>query len=321
MSFSAESSEEYDRRVYKAVCDYEKAKQTFKTNELMAGLVECNNEGETPLVIAMKRQTVSFTDELVTWLSQYEGYGRKMYKHLIDMQNKLEKCYYLKEIRIEINTYLLIFEQMKGFDPKLLSCKSIDVFTKTLNFFATYYDELIRIPYITDYERRSHPEVGPLGIQTAREITYAKLLAPIEFITTISKFFPNPAMLSSVNFQNSCFAEVVLRFLFVSQSIASQMTQQENQKLEEYFSNYIRNFSAERTSTVLHAAVFRFWFRRDFNLDMIKLILRLGADPNAVDESNCTSYLGNNGCLSCRRMFAYISNSGESWNSSRHSKR
>jgi hypothetical protein len=67
------------------------------------------------------------------------------------------------------------------------------------------------------------------------------------------------------------------------------MTQQENQKLEEYFSNYIRNFSAERTSTVLHAAVFQLWCRRDFNLDMIKLILKLGADPNAVDEYGQTA--------------------------------
>ena len=50
--------------MYKAVCDYEKAKQTFKTVELMAGLVQfqCNDEGETPLVVAMKKQTVSFID-------------------------------------------------------------------------------------------------------------------------------------------------------------------------------------------------------------------------------------------------------------------
>jgi hypothetical protein len=218
MSFSAESSEEYDRRVYKAVCDYEKAKQTLKTNESMAGLVQCNDEGETPMVVAMKRQTVSFIDELVTWLSQYEGYGRKMFKHL--MQNKLEKCYYLKEIRIEINTYLLIFEQMKGFDPKLFSCKSIDVFPKTLNLFATYYDELMQIPYITEYDRRSHcwEYMEPVPI------TYARLLAPIEFITTISKFFPNPAMMSFVNFQNSCFAEVVFRFLFTVNCLSDDTT-------------------------------------------------------------------------------------------------
>ena len=40
----------------------------------MAGLVQfqCNDEGETPLVVAMKRQTVSFIDELETWISQNE---------------------------------------------------------------------------------------------------------------------------------------------------------------------------------------------------------------------------------------------------------
>ena len=156
--------------MYKAVCDYEKAKQTFKTIELMAGLVQfqqCNDEGETPLVVAMKRQTVSFIDELVTWISQNE------YKYV----------------------------------------------------------------------------------------------APFEFITTISKFFPNSAEMSFVYFQNSRFSEVVLRFLFVSQSIASQMTQDENQMLEEYFSDYIRYFSAERTFTVLHSAVFRFW-RRIENINL-----------------------------------------------------
>ena len=133
----------------------------------MAGLVECNDEGVTPLVVAMKRQTVSFIDELVTWISQNE------YKHV----------------------------------------------------------------------------------------------APFEFITSISKFFPNLAEMSFVYFQNSRFSEVVLRFLFVSQSIASQMTQDENQMLEEYFSDYIRNFSAERTFTVLHSAVFRFW-RRIENINL-----------------------------------------------------
>ena len=67
------------------------------------------------------------------------------------------------------------------------------------------------------------------------------------------------------------------------------MTQDENQMLEEYFSDYIRYFSAERTFNVLHAAVFRFWCRRKYKLDMIKLILRLGADPNAVDEYGQTA--------------------------------
>jgi len=58
--------------------------------------------------------------------------------------------------------------------------------------------------------------------------------------------------------------------------------------LKKYYSNYIRDLFPGRTNTVLHAAAqnrMMTGFKRFFTiLKDIKLILKLRADPNAIDE-------------------------------------
>jgi hypothetical protein len=97
-------------------------------------------------------------------------------------------------------------------------------------------------------------------------------------------------MISSVKFQEFNFVEIVYRFLWILKSLSPQITDQEKHQLEEYYSNYIRNFFPERASTVLHLAAEE--VERRFNLfkvhTQIKLILQLGADPNAIDEMGRT---------------------------------
>ena len=51
------------------------AKRRFSEIQLLTSLAQCNKEGETPLVIAMKRKNVSFIAELVNWISA--GYLKK----------------------------------------------------------------------------------------------------------------------------------------------------------------------------------------------------------------------------------------------------
>nr|CAH0106526.1 unnamed protein product [Daphnia galeata] len=139
------------------------------------------------------------------------------------------------------------------------------------------------------------------------ELTFDNLLALTKFIVTISEFFPNPAMISSVQFGGYHFAEIVYRFLSNLTDIPSRITDQEKHQLEEYHSYFIRNFFPERTTTVLHWAaneahsVDNRWFYPDRDNDelektlqlkkihtRIKLILHLGADVNAIDERGRT---------------------------------
>jgi hypothetical protein len=135
---------------------------------------------------------------------------------------------------------LLILEQMNGFDPKLLPLDILDFFIRALHLLSINFLKTLS-------ESSGNPASG--------ELSYDNLLAPTEFITTISKFFPNPAMISSVNIVHVSFASTVYRFLFVLDSISPRLTNQEKQKLEGYYSNYIRNFFPERMTTVLHEAV------------------------------------------------------------------
>jgi ankyrin repeat protein len=66
-----------------------------------------------------------------------------------------------------------------------------------------------------------------------------------------------------------------------------QLNNRENQQLEEYYSTCIRCFFSERSTTVLHAAV---WHADEYGTDpnmvlkIMKLSLKLGAYPNVIDE-------------------------------------
>ena len=190
--------------------------------------------------------------------------------------------------KIVLNIYLFILEQLNGFDPKLLSRRSFDVFMTTINDFSFFFS------FVGLYD-------------PAHElITFDNLLELTKFIVTISEFFPNPAMISSATFHSFHFAEIVYRFLCILEKISSRITDQEKHQLEEYFSYFIRNFFPERTTTVLHWAAKEVKILSDlfigdddlheslipYELEpyhtRIKLILQLGADPNAINRESRT---------------------------------
>jgi hypothetical protein len=160
---------------------------------------------------------------------------------------------------------------MNGFDPKQISRQSFEIFIKTLGRLANHFRKASK---------------GPPDSPARKELTYENLLVPTEFIAKILKLFPESAMISSIKIMGHRFALFVYNFLLVFNSISPQMTNEEKQKLEEYYSSYIRQLFTERTATVLNVALtfYSFYQGKHLYLDTLKQILQLGADPNAIDE-------------------------------------
>jgi hypothetical protein len=177
----------------------------------------------------------------------------------------------MRESKIVLNSYLLVLEQMNGFDPKQISRQSFEIFIKTLGRLANHFRKASK---------------GPPDSPARKELTYENLLVPTEFIAKILKLFPESAMISSIKIMGHRFALFVYNFLLVFNSISPQMTNEEKQKLEEYYSSYIRQLFTERTATVLNVALtfYSFYQGKHLYLDTLKQILQLGADPNAIDE-------------------------------------
>ena len=172
--------------------------------------------------------------------------------------------------KIVMNTCQLIMDQLAGFDKKLLPRKFSNVFFKTLRLTSRFFLFNIKNP-------SDSPE---------RELSYTNLMILTKFITSIKydlfdgcDGFEVHDRLNFVIY--ACF------YVFLLNLIAPDLTNEENQKLEERYSHFIRNFSPERTTTVLHLAV----LGREINLatenflvlQTLQLILKLGADPNAID--------------------------------------
>ena len=192
-------------------------------------------------------------------------------KNLLDFPLPLRYKGFHYDSKIHFNTYLLILEQMIGMDQKILPRKSFDVFLKALHRLAKIFLDGLREP-------PSSPE--------RLELSYANLQVPTEFIARIPRIFPNLVTDTSVNFY---LMQNVFHFLIVLDSISSQITNKEKQKLEKSYSIFIQN-SPERTTTVLHVAVrlFENWAETFEIQNIIQLILKLGADPNAIDEEGRT---------------------------------
>jgi hypothetical protein len=191
------------------------------------------------------------------------------------------------DCKLLINTYLLIMEQATGHDPKMLSPKLFDVFIETLGFMSFVFHQM---PCISTDNRRE---------EDFTLLSYDNLLATTQFISTIAKYFPKSSMLSSIQFQNFYLrpfdlGELVWRLLCILELISPRLTDKEKQKLEEYFSIYIKTLFPERTTTVLHAAAqvmskgYLFLFNLTNLHHPVQLILKLGGDPNAIDKNGRT---------------------------------
>jgi hypothetical protein len=87
------------------------------------------------------------------------------------------------------------------------------------------------------------------------------------------------------------FGHLVNRFLYVLDSIPPpppHFTERENQQLEQHYSTIIRCYFSDRSTIVIHAAILSaddYGFNPDAVLiKLVKLSLKLGADPNIIDQ-------------------------------------
>ena len=162
-----------------------------------------------------------------------------------------------------INTYLLVLEQMTGFDPKMTHPKAIEDYNLTLRKLSSCFNKLLREPLTSPKREKLSP---------------ANIVMAIKFCTTIAKFFPKPKKNYSISWNHSSFVGHIYDFLIILVDVSPQMNSQDKKQLEEHISIYI-NSNEKDSSTLLHAAI----WPHQFNLKSINLFLRLGADPNATD--------------------------------------
>jgi ankyrin repeat protein len=168
-----------------------------------------------------------------------------------------------------INTYLLVLEQMTGFDPKMTHPKAIEDFNLTLRQLSSCFKKLLREPLTSPKREKLSP---------------ANIVMAIKFCTTIAKFFPKPKKSYSNSRNLSSFVGHTYDFLIILVDVYPQMNIQDKKQLEEHISSYI-NSNEKDTSTLLHAAIWPY----QFNLKSINLFLRLGADRNATDMNGKTA--------------------------------
>jgi hypothetical protein len=171
------------------------------------------------------------------------------------------------ESKLKINTYLLILEELNGFDPKLIPLQTFGIFIAALVYSSYYFRSMV---------------TEPPGTPKRRELSYTNLLTPSKFISIIPKIFPKNTVFTEIG-------EIVYDFLFVMDRISPQLTDKDQLNLGKCYYNYIRYATTERKTTVLHVAVGVNLSEENFNLTTIELILKLGADPNAIDEHGQTA--------------------------------
>ena len=221
----------------------------------------------TPCIVKLQRQDLLAVNRICTeanhgrlnWL-----YLNCLYSFAVNLMDSTSP-----HPKVVTNTCLLIFEQ--EFDPNLLSTTSFKVFIKILNLMIKSLESLLEQPDNLE-----------------REMSYEKILAPTRFIFKISVCFTNPAMIPCIQDQNSLGA-ILFRLISVYKSISPKMTDQEKQKMEEMYASYLRSFFPVRTPTVLHVAVRSKSVGTNSRLlDATKLFLKLGANPNAIDDMGQT---------------------------------
>ena len=173
--------------------------------------------------------------------------------------------------KILMNTCQLILEQMDGFASRKFS----NVFRKTFQLISDFFVMIVHHPH-------NSPERG--------ELSYTNLMIPTKFIASVNDYSDSRDGCEDKDRRH--FVIYACLYLFLLNYISPRLTSEEKQKLEEPYSHFIRHFSPERTTTVLHWAVWgrlRAFATENYEvLQTLQLMLKLGADPNAIDEKGRT---------------------------------
>jgi hypothetical protein len=109
------------------------------------------------------------------------------------------------ESKLLINIYLLILKQLNGFETKLISLQTLEIFTAALRNLSYYFIEMV---------------AEPPGCPKRGELSYKNPLTPSKFISIIPKLLPKNADFPRIE-------EIVQNFLFVVDRISPQMADQD----------------------------------------------------------------------------------------------
>jgi hypothetical protein len=184
---------------------------------------------------------------------------------------------YGQAAKLVMNTCLLILEQAIGNEHVSISKNSFKMFSRSLRYMCTLLTRLLR---------------KPPGTPGRELLSCANLLVPPQFFIAILNYFKAPHMMSREvwdGFDN--FGHLVSRFLYLVDSMASHLTERENQQLEDCYSNIICSYFSDRSATVIHAAILSakdYGFDTDAVLKLVRFALKLGADPNIIDRHGKT---------------------------------
>jgi hypothetical protein len=132
------------------------------------------------------------------------------------------------------------------------------------------------------------------GFIGRKQFSYVNLLATVKSIAMFAKLFAKPTMLSTVTFgifdrqidlfEITNLGELIYQLFSVLTHSTKEFTKLEWQHLKKYFSYFNRSLFAERTDTVLHVVV----RKKCVFHDVVRKILKLGANPNAIDHNGRT---------------------------------
>jgi hypothetical protein len=192
---------------------------------------------------------------------EHLGHPHFLYiKSVLDFPNV---CLFEDNIGIHPQVFI-VEELLSQSDSNLVPLESFQFFIYKLRELSDKF-----VDYL------SEPSNSPEG----RQLNYANLLIITKWITTIHSNHP---IFQNDDCQIPNVLHFVCRLVFVLNSISSRITKEEQQILESFFYDYIREFP-ERTTTVLHIAASPM-YTDPAHLQTIKQILKFGADPNAIDE-------------------------------------
>ncbi|XP_046649292.1 uncharacterized protein LOC124340729 [Daphnia pulicaria] len=182
-------------------------------------------------------------------------------------------CYgdFDEDNHLVLSICVLILQQVNGYDPRNISALSFKMLSRTLRLMSSVLISLV------------DTRPGTLGRE---HLSCANLLVPPQFFATILNYFEAPQCFSFKRWEGfENFGELVIRFLYVVDSISPHLTDVEKQQLEELYSTVIRCCFSERSTTVLQAAIEHgdeYDSEYDVTINLVTLVLKLGVDPNVI---------------------------------------
>jgi hypothetical protein len=255
------------------------------------------NQIQEMSIAELEQQLISFQEPMEDWrflcdtlrirallmtqriLNQFNSKLLPSSPYLFHLKNLLEyarDCSCRNQFSRATNIYLLIMEQSIHFNPKTSSSKCIDVFIGTLHLLSKCFNKM---------------ENEPVDNPEREEFSAGNLLMAITFCTVTAKFLPVSSTHFFIETKRLDFMTIFYKFVLMLVQNFPELNEQENEKLDDCLTNYFRR-NVNKSTFLLHAALNDSSRPLDaISLKTIQLFLKLGADPDAVNEYGKTPLL------------------------------